>query len=322
MLDSLSDSILDEGPDVMFCVADLDTEDDTIEVLASQFFSRKLSLHSIKRGREPRVVFRRTIDNNCGAAFSAILANLDNSMAGIDRTRAVIDSGSTVTTLQPGDPFSHLLVTSHECSISESDGGNFELTSSSSSTRRPVINGNEPSLGPENSVDGGSLFAYRIPSGKKDSWKSQPWVRTVVASGFRVKPQLSNAINPGAPGFCYTFYPRKEEATTSGRISNSWKRPLIAIAGDCAESAYLYRPVNRISEKDGSTCDSSARYALLCEIQVGATVGSIGIGYDDFCTEDQESGYAKIYVPGYEKDKVFVFAMGSGEDNYEADSGW
>eukprot|EP00540_Astrosyne_radiata_P015154 CAMPEP_0116867578 /NCGR_PEP_ID=MMETSP0418-20121206/26703_1 /TAXON_ID=1158023 /ORGANISM="Astrosyne radiata, Strain 13vi08-1A" /LENGTH=185 /DNA_ID=CAMNT_0004503421 /DNA_START=51 /DNA_END=604 /DNA_ORIENTATION=+ len=69
--------VLDEGPDVMFTLADLDTDDDTIEVISSEFFDRKLSLRSIQRGPEPKVVFRRTIDESCGAPFSAILSDLD-----------------------------------------------------------------------------------------------------------------------------------------------------------------------------------------------------------------------------------------------------
>ena len=34
--------VLDEGPDVMFSIADLDPEDDTIEIIASQFFSKQV----------------------------------------------------------------------------------------------------------------------------------------------------------------------------------------------------------------------------------------------------------------------------------------
>ena len=120
-------------------------------------------------------------------------------------------------------------------------------------------------------------------------------------------------INPGAPGFCYTFHPTKDEA-------NSEKRPLIAIAGDCAESAYIFRPVDG-SEKAASSSDANANYKLMCEIECGATVGSIGIGYDDFCATDQQSGFAKLYIPCYEKDKVLVFAMGNGEAEIDP-SGW
>jgi hypothetical protein len=61
----------------------------------------------------------------------------------------------------------------------------------------------------------------------------------------------------------------------------------------------------------------------MCEIKTGATVGSIGIGYEDLCSEKQESGYAKIYIPCYEKDKILVFALGSGDDAEEYDDlGW
>jgi len=288
----------------------LQYEDDTVEVFASQFFNKKLTLHSIQRGPNPKIVFRRTLDERCGASFSSILANLDstNDLP----TRKVIDSGSTVPTLQSGDGFSHLLITSHECTLAEeADGiavalehagnkdytsevrmGNEELTSSSISS---------------SAIDGGSLFSYRVPNGK-DAWKTEPWLRSVIATGFRVKGQLGNMINPGAPGFCYTFYPTKDSPRTS--------RPLIGIAGDCAESAYILRPVDsNLGE------DPSANYVMMCEIECGSTVGSIGIGYEDFCYAPQQSGYAKIYVPNYENDKVLVFALGNGEDD-EPNDGW
>jgi hypothetical protein len=61
----------------MFSVADLDPSDTTIEIIASQFFSKKISLHSLKIGPDPQVVFSRIIDERCGAAFSSVLADLD-----------------------------------------------------------------------------------------------------------------------------------------------------------------------------------------------------------------------------------------------------
>lgn len=315
--------ILDEGPDVMFSVADLDTEDDTVEVLASEFFSRKLCLYSIQRGPEPYVSFRRTIDDKCGAAFGAILANLDDTSSVLGKNRRVVDAGSTVTTLKPGDPFSHLMVTSHECTFAETEGSKPESFFSAASARvddKISMENDYDSFVPEEcAVDGGSLFAYRIPLGN-DAWKTEPWVRTIVACGFQVKPQLSNAINPGAPGFCYTFYPKRDQLDLSGSVS--WRRPLIAVAGDCAESAYIFRPINAEQESEDVDRDACARYALMCEIKCGATVGSIAIGYDDFCAAEQESGYAKIYVPCYEQDKILVFAMGSGEDNYDDLDDW
>ena len=60
----------------------------------------------------------------------------------------------------------------------------------------------------------------------------------------------------------------------------------------------------------------------MCEIETGATVGSIGIGYDDFANALQQSGYAKIYVPCYEQNKILVFAMGDKQDDEEEDDGW
>ena len=298
--------VLDEGPDVMFSVADLDPSDDTVEVLASQFFSKKVTLHSLKIGPEPKVVFSRTIDDRCGAAFSSVLADLDG-MATSERGPnhpTVIDSGSTVASLESGDAFSHLLVTSHECSFVEGSSDVDAILNRDHTSEKKATDYASPSITADQSkIEGGSLFAYRIPKGK-GAWKSKPWHRSVVATGFKVEGHLSNMINPGAPGFCYTFFPTREGGVGKDK---RWHRPLIGLSGDCAESAYILRPVeggnsSPIGMDDG--IDRSTKYSLMCEIKCQSTVGSLAIGYDDLYSAEQQSGYAKIYVPCYEQDKV------------------
>jgi hypothetical protein len=296
--------VLAAGPDVMFNVADMDTEDDTIEVIASQFFDKKVTLHSIKKGPKPVVSFSRIIDDRCGAAFGGILADLDSQK---NSSNLVVDSGSTVASLKPGDSFSHLLVTSHECDYVESEKK--DLVEILGSAHRHTAHHYEKT----ETLDGGSLFAYKVPEGQ-NAWKTEQWTRTTVFTGFKVKGQFWNVINPGAPGFVYTFHAKKEDATTG-------KRPMIAIAGDCAESAYIFRPEQVATSTALAVSDPKAQYKLMCEIKCGATVGSIAIGYADLCTAAQESGYAKVYIPCYEKDKILVFAMGSGEEEEDYD-GW
>lgn len=297
--------VLAAGPDVMFCIADLNPQDDTIEVLSSQFFPKTVVLHSIKRCRKPHVTFSRVIDEQCGQAFGSVLANLDLTGTTAGNCR-VIDSGSTVECLQQGDSFSHLLVTSHECTFVDGSGGDTEPK-----------NGSDESVPLESktlltSPEGGSLFAYKVPAGK-NAWKTDPWKRSTIASGFKVDGKLNNMINPGAPGFVYTFYPKKSDRVES-------RRPMIAVAGDCAESAYIFRPKYSDDSHGANTDkDKSTTYELMVEILCQSTVGSIGIGYDDFSSTDQESGYAKLYVPCYEKDKILVFGLGSGKDDT---SGW
>ena len=308
--------VLATGPDVMFAVADIDSSDDTIEVLASQFFDKKVTLHSIQRGPKPAVSFSRVIDDRCGAAFGGILADLDSTSTG--RSHRVIDSGSTVNSLSPGDAFSHFLVTSHECDYDydtkSSTNANHHHESSENNSEKVLTNSKGEAL------RGGSLFAYRVPEGV-DAWKSEPWLRTTVATGFRVKSQIWNVINPGAPGFCYTFHAHKDD-------NSKKKRPMIAVAGDCAESAFIFRPqqqqqrFNDQNDGNDNVVDHQAQYQLMCEFKCGATVGSIAVGYEDLCSAEQESGYAKIYVPCFEKDKVLVFALGSGEQGEKDDSGW
>jgi len=309
--------VLATGPDVTFAVADMNPNDDTIEILASQFFDEKVTLHSIRRGATPEVVFTRVIDDKPGAAFGGILADLDPvSAEDVERNSvgacrpSVVDSGSTIKALNEGSSFSHFLVTSHELDRRNNIDSNDIVNN---------IMPNESNGSAE--LRGGSLLAYKVPRDTIDAWKTDPWIRTTIASGFQVKPQIWNWINPGAPGFVYAFHAHKDDQSQG-------KRPMIAVAGDCAESAYIFRP-QQSREVRGSHPehfeDPQADYKLMCEIKCGATVGSIAVGYDDLCTEEQESGYAKIYIPCFEKDKIFVFALGSGEedDSFEFDDdGW
>ena len=306
-------SVLDEGPDVIFAVTDLDPTDDTIEVLSTEFFTRKVGLRSIRIGPKPEIVFSRPIDENCGAPFSAILADLDGNQ---ETTHRVIDSGSTVMTTKPGDSFSHLLVTSQYCSTTDQH----EVRRSSpflSINDNPRNGLDDLSYNPNRrwTKDGGSLFAYRVPS----NWKTGSWHRSAIASGFGVRQKLQNMINPGAPGFVYTFFAQKHDG------KERKQRPMIAVAGDCSESAYILRPedddlndknVNEADDDDHP--DPNTRYRLLCEIETGATVGSIGIGYHPF-NGKADNGFAKLYLPLFEKNKMLVFALGSGSDDNEHD---
>ena len=65
--------------------------------------------------------------------------------------------------------------------------------------------------------------------------------------------------------------------------------------------------------------DPDAQYKLMCEVKCAATVGSTAVGYDNLCSVEQEPGYAKLYIPCYEKDKILVFALGSGNEKVYSD---
>ena len=207
--------VLHRGPDVLFSLVDLDETDDTIEVLASEFFGERVTLLSIERGEEPRVVRHRVIDDECGKAFGSLILHHE-------------DDGDN----------KRLLVTTHEAGA------------------------------------GGSLFSYQIPP----NWRTDPWIRTKVASGFPVAEQLGNLIHPGAPGFVYCFALGGQD--------------YLAVAGDCAETVSIYH----------SRCGS---YERVVELQCGATVGSLAIGEDEFCG----SAGLTLYIPCFEKNKIVVFSM-------------
>jgi hypothetical protein len=300
--------ILTTGPDVMFAIADLDTSDDTVEVLASEFFNKQVTLTSIQCAAAPKVVFKKVIDDQSGQAFGCILSSLNTTTNSVETYRSVVDAGSTVNCLHSGNYFSHLLVTSHECKY---DDNSDEIAEKGIVEEKPTsnihVNNNSAAL--SKNPEGGSLFAYRVPNGK-NAWRTQPWQRSLVSSGFKVRDKLNNMINPGAPGFVYTFYAHRNDA------KEMMKRPLIAVAGDCAESAFIFRPsFEESTDLTAIDNDISTSYTLMAEIQCDATVGSIGIGYNDFSSVEQESGYAKLYIPCFETDKIMVFGLGSGEDD-------
>jgi len=130
--------VLASGPDVMFEVVDLDVTDDTVEVFAAEFFAQCLTMHSLKwdEGKGvPVVVQREVIDDSLGQAYSVALGDLDG-------------------------PMSHLLVTTHEYLPVPKKSG---LGSLSGGTGWSYMS---DSMAPRRAddVNGGSLFAYRIPA--------------------------------------------------------------------------------------------------------------------------------------------------------------
>uniref|UniRef100_A0A7S1FZN5 Uncharacterized protein n=2 Tax=Corethron hystrix TaxID=216773 RepID=A0A7S1FZN5_9STRA len=274
----------------MFAVADLDPTDDTIDIIAAQFFGKKVTCHSLRRGPRPEVISRHVIDDDCGASYGILLVNLsekdDKDKTHVPSAPLVVAPGTGGDILRPGDTFTHVLVTSHERTQVDAAVG--------------PADSDTPRLGDHQPLLGGSLFAYAPPRAPGEA----AWTRKTVATGFQVRSQL--LINPGAPGFCYAFYP-----TVEGR--KRWGRPHLAISGDCAERAYVLRP-DDAPERRGMP----HAYDLLCEIDCEATVGSLAIGYDDFCQTDvKPHRWAKIYVPAYERDKIFVFAMSGVDEDLE-----
>ncbi len=51
-------------------------------------------------------------------------------------------------------------------------------------------------------------------------------------------------------------------------------------------------------------------FELLSEISCGATIGSLVIGYNNFCDLPQQQDFAKIYIPCNDKDKILVLSLG------------
>lgn len=146
---------------------------------------------------------------------------------------------------------------------------------------------------PQEPLRGGSLFAYEIPSYSTMGGGVRTWKRTTVATGFRVKTW--GQINPGAPGFSYLFYPHSDMASIPGQ------RPSILLAGDCSHAAYIYQPVG--------SGDDDIKYELMCEINCGGTVGSLAVAHLPLFGQGS-GGWAKLFMPNFDTNKVYVFGFG------------
>ncbi|CAN0220709.1 unnamed protein product, partial [Phaeothamnion confervicola] len=286
----------------------------TSKVFCAEFFGRRLTMHSLswgdrRRGIGPHVARTWVLDDRIGPAYSVVAVNLsideDDGWADDDGVDYGGGGGGGVGGVGRRRP-THLLVTSHECTYdyrARVDGPTPDeiLIGGSGGGGGGSSDGGKGGSG--GNGGGGGLFAYEIPA----KWKVYPrvypspgWRRHTIASGFRVR---GLGINPGAPGFVYTFHPH--------RSMRGKTRPHIALAGDCSQAAYVLRPRVRdggsdSSGSDGASGSSCLDYELAARIDCGGTVGSLAVAYGPLtgASAMEDDSVAKIFVPSYDMNKV------------------
>lgn len=280
------ETILVEGPDVMFEVVDLDKDDNTIEVVAAHFFEQKLSVHSIQSSDTyPYVSISDTVILDCiGRPYGLCVANMNNNI---------------------NDKPTHILVSTHECSYDIPSAVDMALSAVNGifprikTGRFKGIRGGErlpleSGLISNDVEKGGSLFAYALPPKNNNS----KWSRQTLFRGFKVRG-WGGIFSPGAPGFPYVFH-MPEQLPTSP--------PIILLAGDCTGSAYIFSP----TLPEGECNKALAPYELAFEIECGATVGSAAF---QEITDEDGSKSIELYVPSYELNKIHVFQLSNSRIN-------
>lgn len=73
------ETVLVEGPDVMFETVDIDTSDSTIEIISAHFFGRKITVHSLEAiAEKPYIKISDTyvLDNSVGQPYGLCLASM------------------------------------------------------------------------------------------------------------------------------------------------------------------------------------------------------------------------------------------------------
>lgn len=139
--------VIAKGPDVNFILADLDGNGST-EIIATQFFGKKLSLHWQDNGSW----VSKTLDDTLGAAFDLELVDLN------------------------GDGHLDLLVSNHEGSADKAAIYGYEIPAAPREdawTRHTLLSGIKTEKGGFNQASPGSAFAVQ-PNLKKSL--SKPWI--------------------------------------------------------------------------------------------------------------------------------------------------
>lgn len=171
------ETILAEGPDVMFEVLDLDPSDDCLEVISAHFFGEKLSVHSIKAIHESpfiEISAMKTLDT-IGRPYGLCLATMSPE-ARTTKQKDVKESASSIqadhSSCDNSKP-THLLVSTHECSYDLPSAYNMALSAlggiypsiitGASFAFRNSQQSVRPGLEDVGDVRGGSLFSYEIP---------------------------------------------------------------------------------------------------------------------------------------------------------------
>jgi len=215
--------VVTPGPDVFITVLELDSKKETLEVVATEFFSSQLTLNVIGLNNGS-LIYRTVIDNSIGPVYRAELASLN------------ADGGR------------QLLVTNHIDDVTKS-----------------------------------AVFAYDIPEDP-----TQKWTRYTLATGF---PVTEKGLNQAAPGFAYACHPFVHSQAQD-------ERPLILVAGDDSQSAYLLTP----------SSNTPFEYGMETVVKTGGTVGSILV------TDDLNGdGLREFLVADYDENKVFVYSFTADE---------
>ena len=139
--------------------------------------------------------------------------------------------------------------------------------------------------------DGGSVFAYEVP----DDPLTGEFKRHVLASNFTV---TSSGFNQAAPGFAYAFRPSLQYVG----------KPLILVAGDGSQKAYLLQPTSsgRSSPSLPASSEPSVDFSYNCSVvlDAGGIVGSIGV--DNLIGSE---GWAEFFVPNYSKGELYSYTF-------------
>lgn len=276
------ETVLAQGPDVMFDVVDLDQSDDTIQVIAAHFFGKKLSVHSlraVKKAPFVEIVESQSIET-VGKPYGLCLATMPSTSTSASNAD-VIESTSSNASRSSSQP-THVLVSTHECSydipsaigmaVSALCGrypnvvsGPGSIGSSKCSDGLNVIEPMADDKVPSMNSAGGALYAYELPSAlrhgnlpSKDSLPSPAIAPSKAASADCTKDatkSASAALNISSwarktlfkgfkvRGWGGIFSPGAPGFPYVFNMPNRpHAAPLILLAGDCTGSAYIFSP--------------------------------------------------------------------------------
>ena len=221
------ETVLVDGPDVMFEVLHRDNSLRTITVCCAHFFGKKLSVHLLRESNEFPFIevacseIVDTVGSPYGLCLTSMPSHLNSERLDSPQLKrynnrkrekytknpvdyastAAIINGNTATAMEP----THLIVSTHECSYDIPKA--LQMVWAAVTGKYPRINTGESvfKVGEKSVVEkpkneeGGALFAYEIPSKtfSKKALNISQWNRHTLFRGFKVRG-WGGIFSPGA----------------------------------------------------------------------------------------------------------------------------
>lgn len=341
------ETVLAEGPDVMFEVLDLDKGDDSLEVVSAQFFDEQIIVHSLRATDRPPYVEATTLGTlpTVGRPYGLCLMSLPSDNHGAADEETPYAAAASGPRFPPGRrprrddachvdsaPPTHLLVSTHECSYDMhvnklalgAIGDMFPRIVAGAALpyrgHEPVYRQDADRAAPSSNVEGGSLFAYALPLAPPAAPSPPPPSTPLPSAAEAALPTLPTLSWPRTSlfrGFKVSswwafFSPGAPGFPYVFKMPGAPRGPpLILLSGDCTGSAYIFAPRNGQEQPQKEQHHNVAMGSASVPTYDMAFEIQCGatVGSAAAAAALDGSGGVDIFIPSYELNRIHKFRL-------------